>query len=211
MVELGDFALLLSPLFVVYAIGAACYGGLHASERWVRSAERAVYTVFGLLTLSMVCLEWALLTDRFDLVFVNSISSREQPAVFKLALWGGSAGSLLLWGWMLGLMSALAVFQNRARNRLLMPWAIASLMANLLFFCVLLNFTSNADPFARLPDGIMLSNGQGMNPLLQHPAMLIHPLILYVGFVGFTVPFSFALAALASGELGTQWFHTTRP
>jgi cytochrome c-type biogenesis protein CcmF len=210
MVELGEFGLLLTLLFVPFAAGAAIYGGLRNDERWIRSAEHAVYAVFALLTLAMLGLQYALYTDRFDLVFVNSISSREQPTLFKLALWGGSAGSLLLWGWMLALMSALAVFQNRNRNRALMPWVISSLMANLLFFAAILNFTSNADPFARIDGGYMLSNGQGMNPLLQHPAMLIHPPILYTGFVGFAVPFSFALAALISGELGTQWFRTTR-
>jgi cytochrome c-type biogenesis protein CcmF len=210
MVELGQYALLLTIFFVLFAIGAAAFGGWQRDERWVRSAERSVYAVFGLLVLAILGLEYALYTDRFDLMFVTSISSREQPTIFKFALWAGSQGSLLLWGFMLSGMSALAVFQNRARNRTLMPWVICSLMANLLFFAVLLNFTDTAAPFRRVPDGYMLSNGQGMNPLLQHPAMLIHPPILYTGFVGFAVPFSFALAALVSGQLGTQWFRTTR-
>ena len=210
MVELGDFALLLTMLFVPFAIGASVYSGLRRDETWARAGERAAYAAFALMTLAMIGLEVALYTDRFDLTFVSSISSREQPTIFKFALWAGSEGSLLLWGWMLSLMSALAIFQNRARNRTLMPWVVASLMTNLLFFCTILNFTPNADPFERLPGGFMLSNGNGMNPVLQHPAMLIHPPILYTGFVGFAVPFSFALAALASGELGTQWFRTTR-
>ena len=125
-----------------------------------------------------------------------------------MALWGGQAGSLLLWAWMLGLMSFLAVYQNRKRNRALMPWVIATMMLNLIFFAVVVAFISN--PFEPLPPAMAYSNGAGMNPLLQHVAMLIHPPILYTGFIGFSVPFAFAVAALITGQLGTTWFETTR-
>ena len=206
MVHLGEYALYLTVPFALYAGLAAIYGARSSRPEWVRSAERAVLATFGLLCVAMLGLEIALVSDRFDLAFVYSISSREQPLLFKLALWGGHDGSLLLWAWMLAGMSALVVWQNRERNRRLMPWVVASQMANVLFFAVLLAFTNN--PFA--PAEVVLSNGAGMNPVLQHPVMLIHPPILYVGFVGFSVPFSFALAALISGELGTAWFRTTR-
>jgi cytochrome c-type biogenesis protein CcmF len=208
MVKLGEYSLYLTIPFALYAIGAAVAGTRSLRGRdWARSSERAVYAVFALLCLAVVGLEWALLTDRFDLSFVYSISSREQPVPFKLAIWGGHDGSLLLWGWMLGLMSALVVFQNRARNRVLMPWVIVSQMVNLLFFSAVMTFSKN--PFAEVT-GTVLSNGAGMNPILQHPVMLIHPPILYVGFVGFSVPFAFAVAALITGELGTTWFRSTR-
>jgi cytochrome c-type biogenesis protein CcmF len=208
MIELGRLALLGVPVFALYACGAAAYGARSGRADWVRSAERAVYAVLALLLVALVGLEVALLGDHFELGFVARVSSAEQPWAFKMALWGGQEGSLLLWALMLGGMSALAVWQNRQRNRNLMPWVIVSMMANLLFFATLLIFVS--DPFETLPAGQVLSNGQGMNPLLQHPVMLIHPPILYVGFVGFAVPFSFALAALITGELGTSWFRTTR-
>jgi len=208
MTELGAHALLLVPFAAIWAGGISAAGALRGREAWVRSGERGVYAVFGLLTLAMIGLEVALVTDRFDIAFVAQISVREQPTLFKLALWGGHDGSLLLWAWMLAGMSALAVWQNRNRNRALVPWAITSLMANVLFFAVLLNLTSN--PFDLVPLAERVSNGQGMNPLLQHPVMLIHPPILYVGFIGFAVPFSFAIGAMVSGELGTAWFRTTR-
>ena len=206
MVHLGEYALYLTLPFTLYAIVAAVYGARANRPEWVRSAERSVLATFGLFCLAFIGLEVALVTDRFDLAFVYSISSQEQPVLFKLAIWGGHDGSLLLWGWMLAGMSALVVLQNRTRNRRLMPWVVASQMANVLFFAVLLSFTNN--PFA--PAEVVLSNGAGMNPILQHPVMLIHPPILYTGFVGFSVPYSFALAALISGELGTTWFRTTR-
>jgi len=208
MVELGRYSLYMLLLFCPAAMIVAIAGARLQRPQWVQSAERATYACFLLLSIAMVGLAVAMLTNRFDIAFVVSNSTREQPWPFKLAVWGGQEGSLLLWAWMLGLMAALAVYQNRNRNRTLMPWVVVSMMANLLFFAVILCFVSN--PFAPLPEGHMMSNGRGMNPLLQHPAMLAHPPLLYMGFVSFAVPFSFALAALVTGELGTSWFRTTR-
>ena len=108
-----------ASLFAMYALVATVLGARLQRPAWARSSERAVYAVFGLLCLAMLGLEVALLSDRFDLAFVAQISSREQPTAFKLALWGGQAGSLLLWAWMLGVMSFVVVWQNRARNRAL--------------------------------------------------------------------------------------------
>lgn len=208
LVALGGLALYVSVFFAVWAGVLGVLGGLRRSPALVASAERGAVAVFVLLSTAMIGLEAALLGDRFDLAFVASISTREQPWLFKVALWGGQAGSLLLWTWMLGLMGFLAVAQNRRRNRTLMPWVIAVMMLNVVFFAALCSFVSN--PFEALPPGSAWSSGQGMNPLLQHPAMMIHPPVLYIGFIGFSVPFAFACAALITGELGTAWFETTR-
>jgi len=124
------------------------------------------------------------------------------------ALWGGQAGSLLLWLWMLTAYGSVCVWSNRNQNRVLMPWVAVVLHANALFFLVLVNFISL--PFELVPPGQVLSDGAGLNPLLHHPVMMIHPLMLYMGLVGFAVPFAFAFAALATGELGTTWFRSTR-
>ncbi len=208
LVTLGNQALYVALAFALWAGAAGITAGLRRDPAWTRSAERAVYAVFGLLSLAMIGLAAAMVGDRFDLAFVQQNSAREQPWPFKLAVWGGQAGSLLLWTWMLGLMAALATWQNRQRNRLLMPWVIASMMVSVLFFGAIVTFVSN--PFTPLPPGHAWSSGQGMNPLLQHPVMLIHPPILYTGFIGFAVPFSFAVAALITGRLDTTWFDTTR-
>ena len=208
LVTLGEYSLFLALFFAAYAMAAALISVAKGAPQWLRSAERSVVALFVLLSLSMLGLEAALIGDRFDLAFVAQISTREQPWLFKLALWGGHDGSLLLWAWMLGLMSFLVVRQNRDRNRVLVPWVIVSMMANVLFFVGLVVFVSN--PFEALPPGEAYSNGAGMNPLLQHPVMLIHPPILYTGFIAFAVPFSFAVAALVTGELGQNWFRATR-
>ena len=208
LVTLGGLALPLSVFFAVYAGAAAAFGALRGQPAWVRSAERAVIAVFALLVLAMLGVEAALVGDRFDLAFVAQISAREQPLPFKLALWGGQAGSLLLWTFMLGLMSFIVVLQNRQRNRTLMPWVIAVMMVNVVFFGSIVSWVTS--PYAPLPAGQAWSSGQGMNPLLQHPVMLIHPPVLYTGFIGLSVPFAFAAAALITGELGTTWFKTTR-
>ncbi|MEE8314589.1 MAG: heme lyase CcmF/NrfE family subunit [Myxococcota bacterium] len=205
---LGEYSLFLALFFCVYAAVAAVISVARDAPHWLRSAERGVIAVFALLSMSMIGLWAALLGDRFDLAFVAQISAREQPWLFKMALWGGQDGSMLLWTWMLALMSFLVIRQNRDRNRRLIPWVIVSMMANIAFFGVLVAFVSN--PFEALPPGHAYSSGNGMNPLLQHPAMLIHPPILYVGLIGFAVPFSFAAAALITGELGQNWFRATR-
>jgi cytochrome c-type biogenesis protein CcmF len=208
LVTLGGLALPLAVFFAFYAGVIAAVGALRNRPEFVRSAERAVIAVFALLVLAMIGVEAALIGDRFDLAFVAQISAREQPLIFKLALWGGQAGSLLLWTFMLGLMSFLVVLQNRRRNRTLIPWVIAVMMVNVVFFGSIVSWVSS--PYAPLPAGQAWSSGQGMNPLLQHPVMLIHPPILYTGFIGMSVPFAFAAAALITGELGTTWFKTTR-
>jgi cytochrome c-type biogenesis protein CcmF len=124
------------------------------------------------------------------------------------ALWGGLAGSLLLWLFLLVAYSSVCVWLQRHQNRRLMPWVVSVLLANAIFFLVLLVFVT--DPFEPLPPSHVPSDGAGLNPLLQHPVMMIHPIMLYLGLVGFAIPFAFAFAALLSGELGTTWFRTTR-
>jgi len=109
---------------------------------------------------------------------------------------------------MLCAYSAVCVRAQRHQNRSLMPWVVVVLLTNTVFFLVLVVFVT--DPFEKLPAGHMLSDGNGLNPLLQHPVMMIHPLMLYLGLVGFAVPFAFAFAALMTGELGNTWFRTTR-
>jgi cytochrome c-type biogenesis protein CcmF len=157
----------------------------------------------------MLALFYALASFDFQLVYVAGHSARSMPLHYRLAaLWGGQAGSLLLWLWMLMAYSAASVCFNRDKNRTLMPWVIAVLLANAIFFLVLVAFVT--EPFERFEPGDTLSDGNGLNPLLQHPVMMIHPLMLYTGLVGFAVPFAFAFAALVSGELGSNWFRTTR-
>jgi cytochrome c-type biogenesis protein CcmF len=207
--EIGLLSLRFGLLLAVAGIVAGVAAGTGRRPDWTRVAERAVFGVFGFVSLAMAALFYALATNDFQLAYVATHSARTMPLQYRLAaLWGGQAGSLLLWVWMLLAYGTAAVWANRRANRSLMPWVSASLLANATFFLVLVNFVT--PPFERLPATAVLSEGTGLNPLLQHPVMMIHPLMLYLGFVGFAVPFSFALAALVTGELGTTWFRVTR-
>jgi len=209
MADLGLYALRLGLLLCALGVGAGVYAGLTRREEWTRVSERSLLLVFGVCSFAMLALFWALANNDFSLAYVASHSARTMPLHYRLgALWGGQAGSLLLWGWMLTAYGAVAIFGNKTQNRRLMPWVCVAMLLNVAFFLYLLNFET--PPFERVPHADRLSDGNGLNPLLQHPVMMIHPVMLYTGFTGFALPFSFAFAALVTGELGTTWFRTTR-
>jgi cytochrome c-type biogenesis protein CcmF len=207
MNDIGGAALKFAFVTVIYAIVIALLGVWRQRPEMLRSAERATYGVFGLVTIAMVAMLYALLAHDFRLQYVASVSSRAMPTFYVIAsLWGGQEGSMLLWLWLLTMYSALVVGQNRYRNRELMPYVIATLMTTSLLFVAMLVIVE--DPFRQLPHEVR--DGQGLNPLLQNPLMVIHPPNLYLGFVGFAVPFAFAIGALASGRLDAQWIRSIR-
>ena len=207
MSVIGVFALRFAFITAVYAVIVALLGARLRRQDLLRSAERSTYAVFGLVTIAMITLLYALLAHDFRLQYVTSVSNRAMPVFYLIAaLWGGQEGSMLLWLWILGLYSAIVVWQNRFRNRELMPYAIVTLMMTALLFLTMLVFAE--DPFKQLPQTPL--DGQGLNPLLQHPLMVIHPPNLYLGFVGYVVPFAFAIGALASGRLDSQWIRSVR-
>ncbi|MGI9592785.1 MAG: heme lyase CcmF/NrfE family subunit [Myxococcota bacterium] len=208
MGEIGALSVRLALLIAATGFGCAVYAGLTKRGDWTRVAERSVGVVFVLVSSAMAALFVSFAQHDYSLAYVAAHSARSMALHYRLAaLWGGQAGSLLLWLWMLAAYAAAAVIVNR-RQTTLLPWVSGMLMLNSAFFLGLLNFVS--EPFAKLPPGSVLSDGNGLNPLLQHPVMMIHPLMLYTGMVGFAVPFSFGFAAMASGELGTSWMRTTR-
>jgi cytochrome c-type biogenesis protein CcmF len=221
MSDLGSFALRLALLVATTGMVAGVLAGLKQRSDWAEVARRSVLTVFALLCVSMLTLFWAFYAHDYSLLYVANHSARSMELGYRLAaLWGGQAGSLMLWCWMLTAYGAAAVIVNR-RQTTLLPWVSASLLANTVFFLVLLNLDLinqlvpgavdvHTHPFERLPAGSTMSDGAGLNPLLQHPVMMIHPLMLYTGLTGFAVPFAFGFAALASGELGTAWMRITR-
>ena len=207
--DLGFYALRLALFVSAVGLLVGVYAGVTRRDDWTQVAERAVLVVGVALSVAMGALFWSLATNDFGIAYVAQHSARTMPLHYRLgALWGGQAGSLLLWGWMLSMYGAVAVLGNRTQNRRLMPWVCVSLLANVGFFLLLNNFVSK--PFELQPFDQSRSDGNGLNPLLQHPVMLIHPVMLYTGFTGFALPFSFAFAALVTGELGTTWFRTTR-
>jgi cytochrome c-type biogenesis protein CcmF len=217
MGSFGDFCLLLALCLSVYSAVASLLGAYQKQHRIVRTAERAAMASFGAITLALLTLLYLLVTSDFSVSHVAGSSNRDLPVFYKIAaLWGAHDGSLLLWVFITALFSALAIHQNRFRYRDMMPFVVAVLMVNLSFFLTLNLFISN--PFNELfrvfADGSMQKyvpqDGRGLNPLLQYWAMVIHPPILYIGFIGFVVPFAFAFGALATRQLGDTWIRTTR-
>jgi len=205
--EIGALALRLAFVVSIYAFVVAIWGSYSRRRSLVVSARRAVYSSCALVSVATFVLWRALVVRDFSLLYVAEYSSRDLPTGYALAaLWGGQTGSLLLWAWILALVAALVEWQNRERNRELMPMVTAVTMGTLNFFLFLLIFIS--DPFERMVR--VVQDGAGLNPLLQNPWMAIHPPALYVGFVTVTIPFAFAIAALATGHLGDVWIRTTR-
>src|SRR5438094_9827833 len=207
MAALGRLAICLALLFAAYATGVSILGAIRRRRHLVRSGTHAAYAVFALVVVAVAILLHALVEHDFSLEYVAAYSSSTLPLRYTVAaLWGGQKGSLLFWVFMLTLFTTIVQLQNRERNRELMPWVTATLMTIAAFFLGLLTFVT--DPFERLP--IPAREGADLNPLLQNYWMTIHPPSLYTGYVSASVPFAFAIAALAAGRLGDQWIRSVR-
>src|SRR5687768_16561256 len=182
-------------------------GGLGRRPDLIRSGERAAYGAFGFTLLASIGLWTALLTRDFSLSYVASQISANMPNVYVFtAFWSGQAGSLLFWALILSLYGAITVWSIRANNRELAPYVTGTLAAVLVFFLAVTAFKAN--PFARLD--WMPVDGRGMNPQLQNPGMAIHPPMLYLGYVATAVPFAFAIGALVSRRLDSEWLAAVR-
>ena len=203
----GRSILILALACAIYALVVALSSHTPRRRRNLASAERGVYGFFALMTAAMGVMWFALTTERFELRSVAEYTSTTLGFQFKLsALWASQSGSLLLWAWILSGFSALVVWQNRSKNRELMPIVIAVLMSIGIFFAILLSFVTS--PFEAL--AVVPEEGRGLNPLLQNPYMVSHPPLLYLGYVGLAIPFAFAIAALVTGRLDASWIAAVR-
>ncbi len=207
MAAVGRTLLILALFIAAYGIFASLYGVRTARSDWVDSGRRAVYALAGVTTVAWVILEVAFLRSDFSYNVVAGHSSTTTPTFYKLAApWSSQEGSLLLWVWLLSLWSSLILFVTRRRVREIAPYATAVLLGFGAFFTSLAAFFAN--PFAtsaRPP-----SEGAGLDPLLLHPSMMIHPPMLYSGYTLLTIPFAFAVGALLTGRLGSDWLSVTR-
>jgi len=207
MADLGNFALLLALVASGYGLVMGFVGARTGREDVTRSAEGALKGSMVALTTAGLTLVYLLMTKDFRVEYVAEYTSRSLSVFYTIgAFWAGQAGSLLLWAWTLSICTALVIRQNRRKNRDLMPWVDVVLAATIFFFTFLVLF--HATPFKELP--FTPTDGQGLNPLLQNYGQWIHPVTLYLGFVGFTIPFAFAIAALITGHLGDRWIRTVR-
>jgi cytochrome c-type biogenesis protein CcmF len=206
--SLGSAALALAFAAMLFA-AAAALAGRKGDERWVLASRRAVYGACALLTLCVVLIEIAFASDDFSLNIVQQHSSIETPSFYKLAaMWSSQEGSLLLWAWVLSIASSLALYATRSRLREIVPYATAVMAGVASFFSGLMLFAGGVNPFASLDPAP--ADGIGLNPLLQHPSMMIHPPMLYSGYVAFTIPFAFAVGALVTRRLDASWIRATR-
>jgi len=212
METLGALAILVAFCLAIYSVVASVAGAVAKRPYLTVSGQRAVYGIFILLTVASGILVYALMVSDFRFAYVAARSNRAMPAVYKFAAWwGGQEGSLLLWSWLLSLYSAVVLITNRRKFRDMMPWVTAILMSTQIFFLTLNAFVE--PPFQMLAVGrgiTAVQDGQGLNPLLQYWTMAIHPPTLYLGYVGFIVPFAFAIASLITKQPGDAWIATTR-
>ncbi len=225
MSTIGTVSIFLALVVAVYTTLAAVIGARRRIPELTASARNGILAYTALMTIAIGVIVVALYTHDFSIALVANSTSRELQTIYTVtALWSNQAGSLLFWSWILSLYSAIVVLRKWERDRDLMPYVIATLMAIQTFFAFMLSFITS--PFAHWwsvngqtvmalfpPAGAVAfipADGQGLNPLLQHPAMALHPPMLYLGYVGFTIPFAFAMAALFTGRLGPAWLRTTR-
>jgi cytochrome c-type biogenesis protein CcmF len=208
MARVGSVLLALAFVAAVSA-GVIALLGRNGDERRVGISRRVVYAFCGLLTACVVIIEIAFASNDFGFKIVQEHSSIETPTFYKLAaMWSSQEGSLLLWAWVLSIAASLALWATRNKLREIVPWATAVMMGVAATFTGLMLFAPDVQPFATL--GHAPSDGIGLNPLLQHPSMMIHPPMLYSGYVAFTVPFAFAIGALVTRRLDAEWIRATR-
>jgi cytochrome c-type biogenesis protein CcmF len=205
----GKACLILAFVTCLYGAGASIYGGRTRRRDWVASGRRSVYALFGTVLVAFAILEAAFLRSDFSFDLVYAHSSTTTPTFYRLAApWSSQEGSLLLWLLLLSFWSSLVLHFSKDRLREVAPYATAVLLGFGTFFAGLLVFMES--PFQSLT-GIVPTEGVGLNPLLRHPSMMIHPPMLYSGYTLFTVPFAFAVGALLTRRLNVDWIRSTRP
>jgi cytochrome c-type biogenesis protein CcmF len=224
--QFGFGVFVLTFLLALFSVVAAVVGYFKKSDRWVETSRRAMLLTFPLITIGALTLTYLLVTAHYELQYVYSVTSNEMPFYLKVtALWGGQAGSLVLWSWLMSAFASAVTLRKWDRDRDLLPWVIVVTSITMAFFLSLTIIYEN--PFARwwqttagefiprmfAPSGaipVFPANGQGLNPLLRHPGMIIHPPMLYLGFVAFVIPYAFAIAALVTGRSDDRWIRLTR-
>jgi cytochrome c-type biogenesis protein CcmF len=219
-------SLVITFLIALYAAGAAVYGVRKNAQAWVDSSRNAMLLTFPLLTITALTIIYLLVANHYEVEYVAEVTSRSMPMYLKVtALWGGQAGSLVFWSWLMSAFASAVTLRKWDRDREFLPWVVVVSSVTLAFFLGLVIFIEN--PFVRMwqtgtgqvvtamfqPAGTRIfipADGNGLNPLLRHPGMIIHPPMLYLGFVSFVIPYAFAMAALITGRTDDRWIRLTR-
>lgn len=203
---IGDFVLYLSFFFTLFASILTVLALKFRDERLLESGRRALISTFVLSSIACFRLAYAFLKDEFIIKYVASHSSSDLPSFYKFTgLWAGQAGSLLFWFWLLTLFSTILILRRKGRDEIL-DHSLPVLALTEFFFALLLILPSR--PFEKL--SFVPEDGRGLNPLLQNPGMVFHPPTLYIGYVGFTIPFALGISALLSGREDVEWVKKCR-
>jgi len=205
--DFGTITLMAAFAVCVYGTVVPHLGVRSNNWNLIRSAQNASILSFLLISIASAALLQALVLSDFSLRYVWEHSSTDMPLFYKVSsFWGGLEGSLLFWVLVQSFFSMIVAFRYQYSNREIIPYVIATLNAILAFLLLLLIGWSNPLDL----QGVIPLEGRGLNPLLQHPAMAIHPPSLYLGFIGFSVPFAFAMGGLILGKMDNEWVLTTR-
>jgi len=203
----GYVSILLALICALGGIVAAILTHRTGDERYFVGARAAILGQFVLVTLAAAALIYGLVATDFSIKYVANNTTRATPFYYRVTgLWGALEGSLLLWEWILIIFSGLVAWIYKDRHRELMPWVLMIFSIVSAFFLSVIGFASN--PFETVFPVPL--DGRGLNPLLEDANMMTHPPLLYTGFVGLTVPYAFAMAALIVGKLNDSWIVTTR-
>ncbi|MGH7884494.1 MAG: cytochrome c biogenesis protein CcsA, partial [Thermodesulfobacteriota bacterium] len=207
MSEIGSISVLLSFFISIYSLVFSIIGVKKRNRNFVKSAENGLIAIFILLLFAGGSLIYELVKLNFSLKYVALNTSTDLPFIYKISsLWAGQAGSLLLWCIILSGYTAVVVIQNKNKDRDFQPYVNATLAFISIFFLFLITYIEN--PFEKLD--FVPNEGRGLNPILQNGYMAIHPLTLYIGYVGISIPFAFGMAALLSGKLNDSWIKNSR-
>lgn len=191
----------------IYSLLIMTFGISTKNQKLINSGKGGAIAVFLCAGLAMIALFYFLGASQFQYEYVSDYTSSDLPIIYKLtALWAGNAGSLLLWTFFLTLYTVMIMFSRKMKGNPMVPYIVSILLANTVFFFFILGFV--AKPFALISP--VPAEGNGLNPMLQNPGMIIHPVTLYLGYVGLAVPFAFAMAALIMKNVDDFWIKMTR-
>ena len=205
----GGVALNLAFGFSILTVLTLSIYARNGDERLFLTGQRLALGISFFVFLATFILTYQLIGSNFNIDYVARYTSLETPFIYKIsALWAGQSGSLLFWLFILSIYSTITIIQNQSKHHGLMPWVIISLAIIQMFFLVLTNFVTN--PFMPTDADFLVTNGNGLNPLLQNVTMAIHPPTLYLGYVGFSVPFAFAISALMNRDTSPLWIQSIR-
>lgn len=207
MTNIGYYTLYLAMAFSFIAIAGALAGARWKRSELIVSSKNSVIIVFALLSVTSAALLNGLISNNFQIKYVAQYASLDLPMAYRISsFYAGQAGSLLLWAWVLSILSVVVVLKFNNEERETGPYIIVVLMTTLLFFIAIM--VAFANPLEKLQ--IAPPDGNGLNPLLQNPGMFFHPPTLYLGYVGFTIPFAYAIASLLKRKVDNHWITKTR-